>query len=167
MIASARKIVVQPLNAQAFKKYGDVIEKEGATRFDINNGLCMRYHDLANVEISGPQARSMISILTGEPYTLPLYLPMVERHPLGSQAFVPITDNPFLVVVCDDHDGVPGVPKAFITSRRQGVNIGQNVWHGVLTPLIGVSDFVVIDRGGEGNNLEEYFFETPYSVVQE
>ncbi|MGH7005135.1 MAG: ureidoglycolate lyase, partial [Alphaproteobacteria bacterium] len=85
-------------------------------------------------------------------------------HPLGSQAFIPIGENPFLVIVAVDIDGRPGSPLAFQTTSRQGVNIARNVWHGVLTPLRSVSDFVVIDRGGNGSNLEEHFFDTPYIV---
>ncbi len=164
MNANSKKIEINPLTSEAFSNYGDIVETEGATNFKINNGLCTRFHDLANIEVSGPEGRPMISLLSGQPYKLPLYLRMVERHPLGSQAFVPLSDNPFLVIVCDDNDGVPGLPRAFITSNRQGVNIWQNVWHGVLTPLKKVSDFVVIDRGGEGINLEEYFFKEPYIV---
>lgn len=167
MDAELRIIEINPLTSEAFSGYGEVIETEGADNFEINNGLCKRFHDLANIQTSGPGGRPMISLLKGEPYDLPLDLPMVERHPLGSQAFVPLSDNPFLIVVCDDNDGVPGQPKAFITSNRQGVNISQNVWHGILTPLEGVSDFVVIDRGGEGNNLEEFFFDQTYIVGSE
>lgn len=165
MNTSSKTIITKPFNAQAFKKYGDVIETEGAHNFKINNGLCTRYHDLAKIEVSGPKARPLISLVKSMPYTLPLTLAMVERHPLGSQAFVPLSNKPFLIVVCDDHDGVPGTPSAFISSNQQGVNIAQNVWHGVLTPLDDVSDFLVIDRGGDGNNLEEYFFDEPFIIV--
>jgi ureidoglycolate lyase len=159
-----KNIAINPLSAKAFSNYGDVIEREGAQNFEINNGLCTRFHDLANIEVTGPEGRPMISIISGQPYKLPLTLTMVERHPLGSQAFIPLSDNPFLIVVCDDDDGTPGLPRAFITADRQGVNIRRNVWHGILTPLDGISDFVVVDRGGEGNNLEEHFFDEPFVV---
>ncbi len=164
MDTNSNVIVANPLNADLFNAYGDVIETDGVEKFEINHGLCTRFHDLAKIETSGPNGRPMISLLRGQPYSMPLDLPMVERHPLGSQAFIPLSDNPFLIVVCDDVDGVPGLPKAFVTAARQGVNIAQNIWHGILTPLDGVSDFVVIDRGGEGNNLEEHFFDTPFLV---
>jgi ureidoglycolate lyase len=80
---------------------------------------------------------------------------------------MPLHDRPFLVVVAPDEDGVPGTPLAFLTEPGIGVNIGRNVWHGVLTPLDREGDFLVVDRGGEGNNLEEYFFGEPYLVSLE
>jgi ureidoglycolate lyase len=107
----------------------------------------------------------MISLLSGEPYRLPLELRMVERHPLGSQAFIPLSDNPFLVVVAEETGSGPGKPLAFKTKPGQSVNIGRNVWHGILTPLDGISSFAVIDRGGEGINLEEHFYDQPFLIL--
>lgn len=163
----AERIVARPLTAEAFVPYGDVIEKDGADHFPINNGRCMRYHDLAKIETSGPGARPIVSIASSEPYELPLSLAMVERHPFGSQAFIPLTDRPYLVVVCPDENGVPGCPEAFLAANGQGVNYRQNTWHGVLTPLDLQSDFIIVDRAGEGENLEEFFFDAPYTVVVE
>lgn len=155
---------IRPLSHGEFAPFGDVIEPDDAKSFPINAGKCIRYHDLAKVETSGPEARTLVSLLKGEPYDIPLTLKMVERHPLGSQAFIPLTGNPFLVVVAPDKGGEPGEPIAFETAPGQGVNIAQNVWHGILTPLRSTSEFVVIDRGGSGCNLEEHFFEKPYQV---
>ena len=160
-----KRIPIQPLTREAFAPFGQVIERDGAPNFPINAGKCTRYHDLAKIETTGEQARPMISLLRGEPYPLPLELGMVERHPLGSQAFVPLTDFPFLVVVAEETEGGPGEPIAFRTAPGQGVNIGRNVWHGILTPLDGVSDFAVVDRGGEGVNLEEHFYEAPFLIA--
>ena len=160
-----KRISIQPLTREAFAPFGQVIEREGAPNFPINAGKCTRYHDLAKIETTGEKARPMISLLRGEPYPLPLELGMVERHPLGSQAFVPLTDFPFLVVVAEETEGGPGEPIAFRTAPGQGVNIDRNVWHGILTPLDGVSDFAVVDRGGEGVNLEEHFYEVPFLIA--
>ncbi|ENN85363.1 ureidoglycolate hydrolase [Rhizobium freirei PRF 81] len=157
-------IEIQPLTNAAFFPFGDVIEMEGAYNYPINAGKCVRYHDLAKVETTGEKARAMISLLRGEPYELPLELRMVERHPLGSQAFIPLTDYPFLVVVAKETANGPAEPLAFRTKPGQGVNIGRNVWHGILTPLDGPSDFAVVDRGGEGVNLEEHFFDEPFLI---
>ncbi|AYG69171.1 MULTISPECIES: ureidoglycolate lyase [unclassified Rhizobium] len=157
-------IEIQPLTRVAFFPFGEVIEMEGAYNYPINAGKCVRYHDLAKIEATGDKARPMISLLRGEPYELPLELKMVERHPLGSQAFIPLTDNPFLIVVAQETANGPGEPLAFRTKPRQGVNIGRNIWHGILTPLDGVSDFAVVDRGGEGVNLEEHFFAEPFLI---
>ncbi len=158
-------ITASPLTAESFNEFGDVIQTDGAASFEINQGMCTRFHDLAKIETSGPDGHPLISLARGKPYRLPLHLTMVERHPLGSQAFIPLSDNPFLVIVCQDNNGVPGIPQAFLTANRQGINYRQNIWHGILTPLHDMSDFIIIDRGGGGNNLEEYFFDQPYQVI--
>jgi ureidoglycolate lyase len=160
-----RTIEIKPLSRDAFAPFGDVIETDGAHHFPINGGKCTRYHDLAKIETRGQKARAMISLLSGEPYRLPLELRMVERHPLGSQAFIPLSDNPFLVVVAEETGSGPGKPLAFKTKPGQSVNIGRNVWHGILTPLDGISSFAVIDRGGEGINLEEHFYDQPFLIL--
>lgn len=159
-----RRIAIHPLTRAAFAPFGDVIEREGAAHFPINAGRCIRYHDLARIETMGETARPMISLIRGEPYALPLTLAMVERHPLGSQAFIPLSAHPFLVVVAEETEDGPGTPLAFRTAPGQGVNIARNVWHGILTPLAAVSDFVVVDRGGEGVNLEEHFYAEPFLI---
>jgi ureidoglycolate lyase len=159
-----REIIIQSLTREAFAPFGDVIEMEGANSFPINHGMCIRHHDMAKVETTGDNARTLISLLRGKPYELPLRLEMVERHPLGSQAFMPLSQNPFLVVVARETRDGPGEPVAFQTMPGQGVNIHRNIWHGILTPLNGQSDFVVIDRGGDGNNLQEHFYSEPFLV---
>lgn len=159
-----KTIEIKQLTREAFAPFGDVIEMEGAANFPINAGKCTRFHDLAKIDTTGEKARPMISLLRGEPYPLPLTLGMVERHPLGSQAFIPLSDNSFLVVVAEETADGPGEPLAFRTAPGQGVNIGRNVWHGILTPLDAVSDFAVVDRGGEGVNLEEHFYKDPFLV---
>ncbi|WP_173932807.1 ureidoglycolate lyase [Chelativorans sp. Marseille-P2723] len=159
-----RRIVAVPLTREAFAPFGDVIEADGAASFPINNGMTERFHDLARVEAVGEDARVLISIARGQPYALPLTLKMVERHPLGSQAFIPLSPQPFLVVVCPDEGGRPGRPLAFLTKPGQGVNYARNTWHGVLTPVDQEQDFLIVDRGGEGINLEEFFFEEPFRI---
>src|SRR5690606_23622557 len=122
----------------------------------INSGMTERYHDLARLELAGAQARPLLSIFRGQPYTLPLALTLVERHPLGSQAFYPLSSSAWLVIVAEDDSGTPVRLRAFAPSTSQGVNIAMNTWHGVLTPLEIAADFLVVDRGGDGNNLEEH-----------
>lgn len=163
---ASRTIFIEPLIRDAYAPFGQVIETAGAHHYPINGGMTERYHDLARVELGGVHPRPLISIARGQPYDLPLTLTMVERHPLGSQAFHPLSQRPFLSIVAPDLGGVPGVPRAFLAGPGQGVNMAMNTWHAVLTPLGETSDFLIIDRGGEGNNLEEYFFAEPYLVVQ-
>lgn len=160
-----RTLRTEPLTKDAFAPFGQVIEQAGAHHYPINSGNCERYHDLARVELGGVHARPLISLLHSRHFTLPLTLAMVERHPLGSQAFYPLSPRPFLVIAAPDEHGRPGTPRAFVTRAGQGVNIAMNTWHGVLTPLEAISDFLVVDRGGEGNNLEEFTFETPYEIA--
>jgi ureidoglycolate lyase len=159
-------IVAEPLTREAFAPFGQVIELDGAHHYPINGGMAERYHDLAKIELGGPDPRPLLSIFRGNPYTLPLTLKLVERHPLGSQAFYPLSPRPFLVVAALDERGAPATPRAFLTGPGQGVNIAMNTWHGVLTPLDEPADFLIVDRGGEGNNLEEFVFDQPYTVVR-
>ena len=153
-----------PLTKAAFAAYGQVIEADGAHHYPINSGNCERYHDLAKVELGGVHARPLISLLHSRGFALPLDVKLVERHPLGSQAFYPLSPHPFLVVVAPDGSGTPGTPVAFLAGPGQGVNIAMNTWHGVLTPIGPEADFLCVDRGGEGNNLEEHFFDNPWRV---
>ena len=158
-------VLIEPLSAEAFTPFGQVIELAGAHHYPINAGMTERYHDLARVELAGVHARPLISIFRGQPYALPLPLKLVERHPLGSQAFYPLGQSPWLVIVAEDDAGQPVRLRAFQPSPGQGVNIAINTWHGVLTPLETEADFLVVDRGGDGNNLEEHHFDTP-PVIQ-
>jgi ureidoglycolate lyase len=159
-----RTITALPLTREAFAPFGDVLDTAGDNHFPINNGKCERYHDLANVEAKGPNARVLVSIARGTPYEMPLALKMVERHPFGSQIFMPLDQRPFLVVVCHDTNDGPGEPNAFVTAPGQGVNYHRNTWHAVLTPIGQSQDFIVVDRGGDGSNLEEFFFEEAWEI---
>jgi len=159
-----KTITARALTREAFAPFGEVIETEGASHYPINNGMCERFHDLARVEAAGSNARVLVNIFRGRPYDFPLKLSLVERHPLGSQAFMPLSPRPFLVVVCHDEDGRPGRPHAFLTRPGQGVNYPRNRWHAVLTPIGEPQDFLVVDRGGDGNNLEEFTFEEPWEI---
>ena len=159
-----RTLATEPLARAAFAPFGQVIEQAGAQHYPINSGHCERYHDLARVELGGVHARPLISLFHSRHFTLPLTLTMVERHPLGSQAFYPLSPHPFLVIVAPDESGTPATPRAFITGPGQGVNIAMNIWHGVLTPLEADADFLCVDRGGEGNNLEEHRFAEPWLI---
>lgn len=156
-------ILTEPLTAAAFAPFGDVIELKGAPDKIINQGLCGRHHDLARVETDA-EGRVGISLFDAEPRALPYQLEMMERHPLGSQAFLPLAPTSFLVIVAADEGDRPGKPRAFLTAPGQGINLFRNTWHGVLTPLSPPGVFAVVDRIGPGDNLQEYWFDTPYRV---
>lgn len=149
------KIIIEPMTADAFAPFGDLLEAKGMPDKIINQGLCGRFHDRARMDFS--DGRAGISIFHAEKRDLPLKLDLVERHPDGSQAFVPMSHQPFLVVVAEDQNGTPQNIRAFLTEAGQVINIHRGVWHGVLTPLYDPGLFAVIDRIGEGPNLEEYW----------
>lgn len=152
----------RPLTPAAFAPFGDVIDARGQPDKIINQGLCGRYHDRASLDFA--DGRAGISLFDANPRSLPYRLEMVERHPLGSQAFIPMTHQPFLVIVAPDENGVPGAPLAFLTEPGQAVNYHRGTWHGVLTPLHAPGLFAVVDRIGPGENLQEYWFDTPWIV---
>ena len=148
-------ILTEPLTATAFAPFGDVLDCTGPPDKLINAGLCGRYHDRARLDF-GPDGRAGISIFDAQPRALPYLLDLLERHPDGSQAFIPMTQNPFLVIVAPDDAGKPGPVRAFLTAPGQGIHLLRNTWHGVLTPLSGPGLFAVIDRIGTTRNLQEH-----------
>lgn len=152
-----RRIKTQKLTAEALSPYGDVMDASGTPDKLINRGKCGRFHDRARLDFSDGKAG--ISIFRGEKETLPLALEMMERHPEGSQAFVPMSVDPFLVVVARDDNGTPVDPVAFITAPGQAINFHRGTWHGVLAPLSEPGLFAVIDRIGTGPNLQEHWFD--------
>lgn len=160
---TGRTIRPERLTPDAFAPFGDVLDSSGPPDKMINQGLCARFHDRAELDF-GPEGRAGISLFEALPRSLPYRLEMVERHPDGSQAFLPMTQNPFLVIVAPDSQGRPGTPRAFLTEPGQGVNYRRGTWHGVLTPLQAPGLFAVVDRIGPGPNLEEHWFDTPWMV---
>jgi ureidoglycolate lyase len=150
---------IEPLTAAAFQPFGDVIEASASRRhFSINDGFAERYHDLARVEL-GAQGRAIISIFKALPRTLPMQLRLLERHPLGSQAFMPLSALPYLVVVAQAGE-LPQTSqlRCFAVAAGQGVNYARGTWHHPLIALHQACDFLVIDRGGAPNesNCDEY-----------
>jgi len=158
-----RLIRTEPLTAEAFAPFGDVLAASGTPDKLINQGLCGRFHDRAALDF-GPDGRAGISVFDAQPRALPYLLEMVERHPEGSQAFLPLHRNPFLVIVAPDEGGAPGLPRAFLTDGAQGINLHRGTWHGVLTPLAAPGLFAVVDRIGPTPNLREHWFDAPYTV---
>lgn len=148
-----------PLTRAAFAPFGDVIETAGARHFPINDGMVERFHDLARIETDAG-GRPLLSIFRGQPYALPLAVKSVERHPLGSQAFFPLGEARYAVIVAPPGETVrPQDLRAFIGNGRQGVNYRPGVWHHVLLVLDAPADFLVIDRGGPGANCDEFRFD--------
>ncbi len=147
-------IRVKPLTAEAFALFGKVIEADPSTAVEINSGYTTRFHALAQAEVGDGHA--ILSIFRGRPRELSVA--MLERHPLGSQAFIPLGGQPWLAVVAE----TPTLAdcRAFLCAGNQGLQYATNVWHHPLLVLGDAQDFLIVDRDGEGQNLEEVFFET-------
>lgn len=161
----SHRLKIEPLTREAFAPFGDVIEASDAVRhFSINAGNTERYHDLANLD-AGKDGKVIVSIFRGQPRSLPFSVTMMERHPQASQCFVPLSGRDYLVVVAP-----PGTPpvasmlRCFAASAAQGVNYAKGVWHHPLLALGEVSDFLVLDRSGSGENCDEITLE-PMAII--
>jgi ureidoglycolate lyase len=150
------QLKVHSLTAAAFAPFGDVIEVTGHAPRWINDGTCERFDDLAHIDVAADGGRAQVSLFRAQPRSLPFAIEHLERHPLSSQAFYPLQPVPFLIVVAE-----PGaVPEgarlhAFMSSGEQGINFRRNTWHHALLALHQTSVFLVVDRGGPGENCEE------------
>lgn len=159
-------LLIEPLTQSAFAPFGDVIEADPSRMRMINGGNTERFHALFSPEAAGDGARVIVNLFRGQPRAFPYALDMMERHPFGSQSFSPLSGRPFLVVVSEDEDGRPGRPRVFLARADQGVNYRRNTWHHPLMALGAVCDFLVVDREGVENNLEEFFYDTPYVIAE-
>ena len=149
------ELKAQKLTPEAFAPFGDVIDARVSESFAINGGRTQRHHDLARVEILDAPSRPLISVFVSQPVTLPLELELLERHPLGSQAFMPLHEERFVVVVAPPGDDIdPDEIRAFVTDGRQGVNYRAGTWHAIHSVLEREGEFLVVDRGG-ADNLDE------------
>lgn len=156
-------LTVETLTRDAFAPFGDVIEATAAAKtYAINAGTTTRFHDLATIDTAREGGRTVLSLFRAQPRELPFAVTMLERHPLGSQAFVPVSKQPYLVVVSEAPDAVP---RAFLARDGQGVNYRAGTWHHPLLALGEISDFLVIDRGGPGSNCDEVVLATAYQIA--
>jgi len=149
-----RELVPEPLTADAFAPFGEVIEaSDRAEVMLINYGWTTRFNALADVAVGDGQA--IISLFRSRPLE-PLVLKLFERHPLGSQAFMPLQGRPYLVAVAPRGDFDPAAVRVFRAAPHQGVNYARGTWHHFLLALEAESDFLVVDReGAPGENLDE------------
>jgi len=150
-------LVPQPLTADAFARFGDVIEKKGADPQEINAGHTQKYSDLAVFDTADEGGRTSLHLYHSRTIPLPLRIEVLEHHPLGSQAFIPMHQRPFLVVVAPA--GIapgPADVRAFYSNGQQGVNYRKGVWHHYLINLDEPGDYLIIDRMGPGENYAEH-----------
>jgi len=151
---AGQPVSVEPLTAEAFKAFGDVIEaSNSAQHFTINQGFAERFHQLAHVDVTQDGGQPAISIFKAKARPLPLQLSVLEKHPFGSQAFMPLSGDAYLVVVALGGD-TPDMTtlKCFSATAQQGVNYAKGTWH---HPLLALQDgdFLVVDRAGPSGEV--------------
>ena len=150
-----RDLTPEPLTAEAFSAFGSVIEaSDDAVQIDINQGHAVRYDCLAEIDVSAEGGVGAISLFRAEPLA-ELVLKSFERHPLGSQSFVPLSGRPYLVAVAPAGPFDVARVRLFRAEAHQGVHYRKGVWHHFLLVLDAESDFLVVDRAGPGDNCEE------------
>jgi ureidoglycolate lyase len=151
-------IKIIPLTRQAFGPFGEVIEMAG-TPLAINQGFADRYDDLCKLDGDGIK----LSLFAASPRPQPIQINLMERHPLGSQAFYPLQNEDWLVLVCADPH-IKSTYRCFKATGRQGVNYARGTWHFPLL-VFKPSRFIVVDRKGPGKNLEEVMLQVPLSLL--
>ena len=149
------KTIINPIkiNRSNFAKYGDLISTNDINPIDINSGYAKRFDNLANLNTLKDGGKTIVSIFSALKRTFPMKIDMMEKHPLGSQAFVPMKETTFLSFVAPSGEA-PEINKiqSFIIPPKMGINYKPGIWH---FPLISTEDtnFLVIDRKGNGENL--------------
>jgi len=154
------RLNLKPLTSEAFAPFGDVIQKQGHYPEEINYGQTRKYARLAGIDATDEGGEAAVHIYRSRPVSLPFRIELMENHPLGSQAFMPLHQRPFLVVVAPAADRLEFKSiQGFFTNGEQGVNIHKGVWHHHQLSLDEISDYLVIDRSGPGNNRIEQHLE--------
>ena len=149
------KLVIKPkkISKNNFSKFGQVIDNKKKSFLKINNGYAKRYDNLGKIDTSTKKGKTIISIFSAKRRIFPMKVDMMEKHPLGSQAFIPMRETSFFVFVAP-RGNKPDVKKieSFSIPKQTGINLNPGIWH---FPLISTKDmnFLVIDRKGKGKNL--------------
>ncbi len=153
-----------PLTKAGFAPFGEVIEIDGVQQASINQGFAERFSNLAHVDVAAEGGAINVSIVAAKPRPMPIAIKLMERHPLGSQIFYPLQDRPWLVLVCADPRDAASF-RTFLATGRQGISYARNAWHHPLLVLDPDSRFLVIDRKGPGNNMEEVWLEANNNLI--
>jgi ureidoglycolate lyase len=157
----------QPLTRERFAPYGDVIESADIDRAAMNAARFERFDDLCGIDM-GDDGRVAVSIARCRVATsLPYRIDMVERHPLGSQAFVPLSRAKMIVVVAPPEEGVEADDlRAFVTNGRQGINYKRGTWHMPLIAFEAGQEFLIIDRAADQPNCDEHVLGEPVMLEE-
>ena len=152
------RLNLKPLTDEAFAPFGEVIQRQGHYPEEINYGQTRKYADLARIDTGEEKGRTAVHIYRSRPVSLPFKIEVLERHPLGSQAFIPLHNRPFLIVVAPPaaHPEFKSI-QGFITNGEQGVNLRRGVWHHHQLSLEETCDYLVIERSAPGvNTIEQH-----------
>jgi len=162
------KIIIKPkkITSKNFKKFGDLISTKKIKPININNGYAKRFNNLCKINTSLKKGNTIMSIFSAKKRKFPMKIKMMEKHPIGSQAFVPMSETKFLVFVAPKGDK-PDINKiqSFLVPKQTGVNYKAGIWH---FPLISMKNmnFLVVDRKGKGNNLVIYKFKKDKIILK-
>ena len=160
--------VIKPIKitTENFTEFGDLISSEGINPIDINAGYAKRFDNLANINTAKDGGKTIVSIFSALKRNFPMKIDMMEKHPLGSQAFIPMKETTFLSFVAPPGEK-PDIDKieSFIISPRTGINYKPDIWH---FPLISTenTNFLVIDRKGDGENLIIHKFKKEKIILE-
>lgn len=153
---SSRLLKLQPLTGENFSRFGTVVELDEMDPQPINEGYTIKFGDLFPVDCQHEGGSAAVHFYRSAARTLPLELHGLERHPLGSQAFWPLHNRPFVVVVAPPAEALDeSAIEGFITSGRQAIQYHRGTWHHYQISLEEESHFLVVDRKGPGNNCDE------------
>lgn len=157
-----RSLKLEPLSAETFATYGVVIDSEApCERYPINEGLTERLHAIATVDCEAAGGAAAISIFRAQPVEAGFVLRNMERHPLGSQAFINCSGLSYAVVVAPPGPLREDAIRGFLATAQQSVSYHRGTWHHFLLALGGPGDFVVVDRIGPGENCDELSLTRP------
>ena len=159
-------LVLEPLTEEAFAPFGEVIQRQGVTPQSIDYGRTQKFADLARIDTVEEGGEPTVHLYRSQAVTLPFQIKRMERHPLGSQAFMPLHQQPFPVIVAPPGDD-PEIQaiRGFISNGEQGINLHKGVWHHYQVSLSGICDYLVIDRSGPQNNCEEWLLDRPLMIT--
>jgi ureidoglycolate lyase len=160
--------IIKPIkiNRSNFVTYGDLISTNDIKPMDINAGYAKRFDNLADLNTLKDGGKTIVSIFSALKRTFPMKIDMMEKHPLCSQAFIPMKETTFLCFVAPQGT-FPEINKiqSFIVPPKMGINYKPGIWH---FPLISTedTDFLVIDRKGSGENLIIHKFDKEEVVLE-
>ncbi len=156
-----------PLTSERFAPYGDVIESVMDRKAAMNAARFERFDDLCAIDMSD-NGRVAVSIARCRAITpLPYRIDMVERHPLGSQAFIPLTPCRLIVVVAPPGESVEAADlRAFVSNGRQGINYHRGTWHMPLIAFDQGQEFLIIDRAADGPNCDEHSLDETVTLIE-